>query len=91
METIDVLVKLPKTILSAAKIREKELSELLRQTFAVELYRLGQVSLGKAAEIAGISTKWDMLRLLAKHEVAFDYTADDLQQDIKTLSELGKL
>lgn len=63
METIEVSVKLPETVLHVAKVREKELGDLLRHSSAIELYRRRLISLGKAAEIAGISTKSEMMYL----------------------------
>lgn len=88
METIEVSVKLPKRILATIKIREKDLEPLLRQVLATDLYRRGEISLGKAAEIAGISTKWEMMQLFAKHEIPIDYTAEDAEHDLKTLEEV---
>ena len=42
----------------------------------VELYREGKLSLGKAAEVAGVRNKWEMLMLLNEKGVAIDYTAE---------------
>ncbi len=91
MDTIDISVKLPKSVLSAAKVREKELEGLLRHSLAIELFRKGLISLGKATEIAGTSTKWDTMQLLAKYDVSIDYSAEYAQQDMKTLTEKLKL
>ncbi len=88
METIEIAVTLPKSVLSAARLREKELGGYLREVLAIQLYRLGQISLGKAVEIAGLSTKWELMQLLAKHDVYIDYTSEDAEQDIKTLDKL---
>ena len=88
METIDVLVQLPKSVLSATKVRRRELGCLLRQSLAIELFRGGVVTIGKAAEIAGITTKWEMLGLLSKHEIFLDYSADDAEHDLQTLKSL---
>ncbi|NIU01305.1 MAG: UPF0175 family protein [Nitrosopumilaceae archaeon] len=90
MDSIEVSVKLPKTVLKAAKVQKKELSQLLQQALAIELYRRDQVSLGKAAEIAGLTTKREMMRLLEMYNVPIDYTADDLEQDLKILKAIDK-
>ena len=42
----------------------------------VELYREGKLSLGKAAEVAGVRNKWEMLMLLNEKGVVIDYTAE---------------
>ena len=54
-------------------------------TPAVELYREGRLSLGKAAELAGIKSKWEMLMLLNERGVPLDYTARDAKKDLQTL------
>ena len=88
METVGVSFKLPKAILAAAKVKESDLESLMKATLAIDLYRLGKVSLGKAAEIAGVKTKWEMIQLLSKHEVWLDYSAEDAKQDWEALREL---
>ncbi len=88
METVGVSFKLPKAILAAAKVKESDLESLMKDTLAIDLYRLGKVSLGKAAEIAGVKTKWEMIQLLSKHEVWLDYSAEDAKQDWEALREL---
>jgi len=42
----------------------------------VELYREGKLSLGKAAEVACVRNKWEMLMLLNEKGVVIDYTAE---------------
>jgi predicted HTH domain antitoxin len=85
METISVSVSIPKSLLAVAGVREQELDRLIRELVAVELYRQGRLSLGKAAEVAGVATKWEMMSVLAKHDVWVDYTADDAAEDLATL------
>lgn len=89
METVTVTISFPKSILAAAGVREQELDALIRETVAVELYRCGRLSLGKAAELAGRATKWEMLSVLAKHDVWLDYTAEDAAADLSMLKSLG--
>jgi predicted HTH domain antitoxin len=61
------------------------------RSLAVELYREGRLSLGKAAELAGARSKWEMLMLLSERGVPLDYTADDAKKDLQTLeSVLGR-
>ena len=88
METVTVTVSLPKSLLATTGVREQELGGLVRESVAVELYRLGRISLGKAAEVAGVSTKHEMLALLAKHDVWLDYTAEDAAEDWETLRDV---
>jgi predicted HTH domain antitoxin len=55
------------------------------RSLAVDLYREGRLSLGKAAELAGTKSKWEMLMLLSERGVPLDYTADDAEKDLQTL------
>jgi AbrB family transcriptional regulator (stage V sporulation protein T) len=57
------------------------------RSLAVELYREGRLSLGKAAELAGTKSKWEMLMLLGERGVPLDYTAYDAEKDLQTLKE----
>lgn len=54
----------------------------------MELYREGRLSLGKAAELAGTKSKWEMLMLLSERGVPLDYTVQDAKKDLKTLKEV---
>jgi len=90
MDSVQVTVQLPRSLLAAAGIREQDLAALLREAIAVELYRASKLSLGKAAEVAGVATKWDMLRVLARHDVYVDYTADEAIADADTVQQFLK-
>jgi predicted HTH domain antitoxin len=61
------------------------------RSLAVELYREGKLSLGKAVELAGARSRWEMLMLLTERGVPLNYTADDAKKDLRTLEEeLGR-
>ncbi|WP_367884527.1 UPF0175 family protein [Thermococcus sp. JCM 11816] len=49
----EVTVVIPSDLSRILRVDEKQLPKLVRIYLAVELYREGVVSLGKAAEIAG--------------------------------------
>jgi predicted HTH domain antitoxin len=85
METITVSVSIPNSLLAVAGLRELELDGFIRELVAIELYRQRRLSLGKAAEVAWVATKWEMTSALAKHDVWIDYTADDAVEDLATL------
>lgn len=88
MDTLQITISLPRSVLAATGVREGDLDRLVRELIAVELYRQGRISLGKATEVAGVSTKWEMIFALARHGVWIDYTADDASHDITTLKGL---
>ncbi len=76
-----VRLDIPKDLLSGLDVPEREGEEFVRKTLAVELYREGRLSLGKARELAGLGNKWKMLELLAERGVEPHYTADDAEED----------
>ena len=72
MTTRELSVTLPLTI------SEDE----ARLLFAVKLYEVGRVSLGQAARLAGFS-KRAFIDVLGRHNVpVFDYSPEELQQEI---------
>ena len=83
-ENVEIMLKLPKSILAVMGSTETSIGQNIMETVAVALYNRRQISLGKAAEIAGIPV-WQMSQILAKHGVSLDYTAEDAAQDWNTL------
>ncbi len=81
-----VSVNLPRELIRIFKIREKDFSRVVRESIAVELYREGVISIGKAAEIAKVS-KWEMFEILAAKKIPLQYYPEDLKQDIKKLKK----
>ena len=77
-------VKVPADI--ARIVRAKDLSKAVRELIALELYREGLISLGKAAEIAGLSL-WEMMELMARKGVPIRYGPEDLEEDLRSLEE----
>ncbi len=80
----EVLVPVPQDLARILRISEKELPKTVRIYLAIELYREGVISLGKAAEIAGVS-KWEMMEILASKGVSIQYDEEDLREDVETL------
>ncbi len=55
---------------------------------AIGLYKREQVSLGRAAEIAGLSTP-EFLNELGRRRIPINLEVDDLRADIETLKRLS--
>ena len=89
IESVEIMLKLPKSILAVMGSTETSIEQSIMETVAVSLYRRRQISLGKTAEIAEISV-WQMNQILAKHSVSLDYTAEDAAQDWNALREVLK-
>jgi len=85
MEKISIDV--PKDLIHVLKVRERELPKVLREIIAVNLYKEGLISLGKASEIAGVS-RWEMFDILAAKKIPLQYYPEDLEEDIETLEKM---
>ena len=88
-ENVEIMLKLPKSILALMGSMETNIEQSIIETVAVALYHRRQISLGKAAEIAGIPVE-QMNQILAKHGVSLGYTTEDAVQDWNTLREMLK-
>lgn len=87
MSTLTITVELPEGICAAAGLRERELPGYVAEIVAIDLYRQGRVSFGKAAEIAGLSRR-DMMQRFASHGVVLSYDAADAEDDLARLRTL---
>lgn len=88
MSEIKTTLNLPSSFPSSVKISESEMPDFIKRTLAIELYRDGKLSLGKAAELAGARNKWEMLTLLDKSGVPLNYTIEDIEKDLDTLERI---
>lgn len=91
METTDTLnihLQLPRDILGALDVPEPELGSRLRELIALELYREGSISAGKAAELLDM-TKDAFVGLLARRGVPyFSETPEELAAQVEAASKL---
>ena len=55
---------------------------------ALDRLRRGKVSIGRAAEDAGI-TLYEMLELVRRHQIASGYGPEDLERDLRALGRRG--
>lgn len=85
MSTISTL-EIPQDILDTARLTIGE----LRVELAVYLYAEGRLSIGKARELAEM-TLWEFRQLLASRRISPHYDVADLDEDVATLKELGRL
>lgn len=85
---IQTTIDLPKSLPWLVNIRPDELGTYVRISLAVELFREGRVSLGKAAEVAGFHTKIEMIEELKNRNIALDYSEQDADDDLNTLKKI---
>lgn len=50
--------------------------------YALKLYQDGKISIGKAAETAGI-TVWELLDTIVKRKIPLQISKEDLEEDLK--------
>ena len=81
-----VTIEIPREILHVTRMTREE----LRRELAVSLFQQGNLSFGKAREMAGM-TVWAFQQLLGSREIPVHYGVEDYEEDLTTLRELGRL
>ena len=82
-----VTVEIPEEVLTLAGLREGSASSRATHLLALELFREGRVSLGRAAELAGVGVE-EFMEFSAHRQVSLHYTSDDLAEDHATADRL---
>lgn len=85
MNTVNV--ELAEELLKVAGVADTPPSRTAAKLIALELFREHRISLGKAAELAGISVE-EFMAFSAEREVPLHYTIDDWQADQTTARDL---
>jgi predicted HTH domain antitoxin len=74
-------IVIPDEILEGSDVTVED----IRLDVAISLYQREKVSLGKAAEIAGLN-RWEFQKILAGRKIpTINYTAEDLEKELKAL------
>jgi predicted HTH domain antitoxin len=82
-----VTVEIPEEVFALAGLNEGPTSGRAAKLLALELFREGRVSLGRAAELAGLGIE-DFMDFSSHRQVPLHYTADDLAEDRVTAARL---
>jgi predicted HTH domain antitoxin len=78
----NIQIQLPDTVFSALRKAPDEFVQEMRIAAAVKWYELGEISQGKAAEIAGLSRS-DFITALSRYKVSIlQYTPEELAQEL---------
>jgi predicted HTH domain antitoxin len=79
-------MEIPQEILDSARLTLPE----AKVELALALYAQGRLSVGKARELADMSL-WQFRQLLASRQIPVHYDTSDLEAEVETLRELGRL
>lgn len=79
-------LEIPQDILDTARLTVDE----MKVELAIHLYDEGRLSIGKARELAGMPL-WAFRQLLAARRISPHYDVSDLDEDVATLRETGRL
>ena len=88
MSSLTVSLDLPRDLLGALNVSERQLGPRIKELIALELFREGYISSGKGAELLGIS-KLAFVGLLGRHRVSyFTQSSEELGDEVKALEAL---
>ena len=79
-------LEIPQDLLDSARLTIED----LKVEIAVALYANRRLSIGKARELAEMSL-WQFRQVLAARRIPVHYDEADLDDDVATLRELGRL
>lgn len=82
-----VSMEFPDSVFSALRKNPDEFAQEMRIAAAVKWYEIGEISQGKAAEIAGLN-RAEFINILARYQVSpFQYTTQELAEELAALDE----
>lgn len=80
-----VTIDFPSDILLALNENEQELKKDIKLSFAIRLYRMQKLTIGKAAQIAGMS-RYDFETVLSDNEISIsNLNFSDVMKDVNKL------
>jgi len=93
MGNIQAVIDLPEKLylsLSASGLTKEKIASESRKLLALKCFRDSILSLGKSAELSGLS-KWDFIEFLSDNNVpVLDYEEEDLAREFETAERLGE-
>jgi len=91
--TVKAVIDLPKDIyqtLSSHGLSKKVISKETKKLLALKCYKDKILSLGKSAELSGL-TMWEFIEFLSENNVAvIDYGDEQLKKEFRSIEKLRK-
>ena len=85
MNTQTITIDFPSDILLALNSTEAELKQSVKTSLAIRLYRLQKLTIGKAAQLSGMS-RFEFETVLSENEIPIsNITISDVLADIQKL------
>ena len=92
MGNVQAVIDLPEQLylsLSASGLTKEKIASESRKLLALKCFRDKVLSLGKSAELSGLS-KWDFIEFLGDNNVpVVDYEEEELAREFETAKNLG--
>jgi predicted HTH domain antitoxin len=86
-----VTIQLPDDISAALEEQWDDVTRRSLEAIAVEGYRTGALSESQVRRLLELDTRFQVHALLKEHQVPLQYTAEDLEDDLRAQRELGIL
>lgn len=91
MGTVQAVIDLPEELylsLSVSGLTKEKIASESRKLLALKCFREKVLSLGRSAELSGLS-KWDFIDYLNENDVpVLDYDEDELAREFKTAEKI---
>ncbi len=80
-----ISIEFPSEILLALNESEKEFKKRIKISLAIKLYKTGKLTIGKAAQISGL-TRYEFESYLSENKISIsDLAFDDVMHDLEKL------
>lgn len=85
MQIREIKIAIPQGIYIALEEDENELSRQMRTMLAIQFYQKKRLTLGKAAQLAGVS-KYEFEKILAENQIPISLlTKEDVMADVRKI------
>lgn len=86
IETIKAVVEVPRYLSRILGLDERQLPNQIKESFLLDLYQNGKISLGKVADLLGKSRD-EMIEVLKGHKMFMNYGIEEYEKDLRTIKE----